>query len=406
MIKKYRIRFIVIAMCSTAVVLLLILGAINYYNYVKIDESSDVILNIIVKNGGEFPTKFTPGADGYENASGITLETPFEARYFSATTTKDGEIISLNLKKIAAITPEDAAKYLETVSRRKKTSGRIDGYKYAVAERGSNKLYVFLDCNRALSSCDAFLLSSVIIGTIGLIGVFLLILVLSKAALLPIEESYKKQKAFITNASHDIKTPLTVINTEADLINMDYGKNEYADEIKKQVLKLNALTEKLVFLSKMEELENCPLTDFNVSALMNSVIKPFETIAKNKNLNFTWKIEDDVVAVGNEELISQVFSLVLDNAVKYCSKDGDVSVTLEKSGKQCEVSVFNDVDEIEPGKHPEFFERFYRGDEARNSKKEGNGIGLSVAKAIMENHKGKIFAESKDGKSVTIYLTF
>lgn len=406
MIKKYRIRFIVIAMCSTAVVLLLILGAINYYNYVKIGESSDVILDIIVKNGGEFPTKFTPGADGYENVSGITLETPFEARYFSATTTKQGEVISLNLKKIAAITTEDAAKYLEIVSRRKKTSGRIDGYKYAVAEYEGNKLYVFLDCNRALSSCDEFLLSSVIIGTIGLIGVFLLILILSKAALLPIEESYKKQKAFITNASHDIKTPLTVINTEADLINMDYGKNEYADEIKQQVLKLNALTEKLVFLSKMEELENCPLTDFNVSALMNSVIKPYETIAKNKNLNFTSQIEDDVIAVGNEELISKVFSLVLDNAVKYCSKNGNVSVTLTKSGKQCEVSVFNDVDEIEPGKHPEFFERFYRGDEARNSRKEGNGIGLSVAKAIMENHKGKIFAESKEGKGVTIYLTF
>lgn len=406
MIKKYRIRFIVIAMCSTAVVLLLILGAINYYNYVKIGESSDVILDIIVKNGGEFPTKFTPGADGYENVSGITLETPFEARYFSATTTKQGEVISLNLKKIAAITTEDAAKYLEIVSRRKKTSGRIDGYKYAVAEYEGNKLYVFLDCNRALSSCDEFLLSSVIIGTIGLIGVFLLILILSKAALLPIEESYKKQKAFITNASHDIKTPLTVINTEADLINMDYGKNEYADEIKQQVLKLNALTEKLVFLSKMEELENCPLTDFNVSALMNSVIKPYETIAKNKNLNFTSQIEDDVIAVGNEELISKVFSLVLDNAVKYCSKNGNVSVTLTKSGKQCEVSVFNDVDEIESGKHPEFFERFYRGDEARNSRKEGNGIGLSVAKAIMENHKGKIFAESKEGKGVTIYLTF
>lgn len=406
MIKKYRIRFIVVAMCSTAVVLLLILGAINYYNYVKIDQSSDVILNIIVKNGGEFPTKFTPGVDGYENASGITLETPFEARYFSATTTKNGEIISLNLKKIAAITPEDAAKYLETVSRRKKTSGRIDGCKYAIAERDGGKLYVFLDCNRALSSCDAFLFSSVIIGAIGLIGVFLLILVVSKMALLPIEESYKKQKAFITNASHDIKTPLAVINTEADLINMDYGKNEYSDEIKKQVLKLNALTEKLVFLSKMEELENCPISDFNVSALLNNVIKPYETIAKNKNLNFTCEIESGVVVLGNEELISQVFSLVLDNAVKYCRENGNVFVTLSKSGKQCEVSVFNDVDEIKPGKHPEFFERFYRGDEARNSKKEGNGIGLSVAKAIIENHKGKIFAESKDGKGVTVYLTF
>ncbi len=405
MIKQYRKRFIIIAMCSTAVVLFLILGTINAFNYINANKNSEEILDIIVQNGGEFPTPFTPGANGYEGISGITFETPFEARYFSIEATTDGKIISFNLRKIAAVTTEDAAKYFSAVFKKHKTSGRIDNYKYKSVDINGNKLYVFLDCNRDLSSCDTFLIFSVIIGFIGLIGVFLLILLLSKKALSPIEENYKKQKAFITNASHDIKTPLTVINTEADLINMDYGKNEYTDEIKKQVVKLNALTEKLVLLSKTEEIGNYTFSDVDLSKLLEGVCQTYENVAKCKSLDFNYDLAPDLSISGNAELLRQAFSLLLDNAVKYCAANGNISLSLAKNGKQCYICIYNEVSDISVGKHPEFFERFYRGNEARSGEKEGNGIGLSVVYAIIETHKGKITAESKDGKSILITVS-
>lgn len=390
MIKKYRKKFILIAMCSVAAVLVLILGAINLFNYVETTKRSNRILDLLCENGGEFPSVFIP--ENSISGGGITDETPFEARYFTAVIDEKDKLHALNMQKVAAITPFEARQYIEEAKSSNKTSGRIADYKYRIIKNDDRYLYVFLDCSKDFYTSGRFLVLSVSIGVIGLIGVFLLLLFLSSVALKPIEKNYEKQKAFITNASHDIKTPLTIINAETDLLNLDYGENEYTDEIKKQIKKLVSLTDKLVFLSKAEEIGNYQLTPLDVSSLIKEVSEDYKNLAKAKNVDFSVKLSDDIYIYGNKELLTQAFCLLFDNALKYTPENGKATATLSKSGKQCRILFTNDAENIKIGNHDEFFERFYRGDKSRNSEKGGNGIGLSVVKAITDIHKGKISA--------------
>lgn len=392
MIKKYRKKFILIAMCSVAAVLVLILGAINLFNYVETTKRSNRILDLLCENGGEFPSIFIP--ENTISGNGITNETPFEARYFTAVIDEKDKLYALNMQKVAAITPFEARQYIAKAKNSNKTSGRINDYKYRIIKNDNRYLYVFLDCSKDFYVVGRFLVLSALMSIIGLIGVFLLLLFLSSVALKPIEKNYEKQKAFITNASHDIKTPLTIINAETDLLNLDYGENEYTDEIKKQIKKLSSLTDKLVFLSKAEEIGNYQLTPLDVSSLIKNVAEDYKNSAKAKNVNFFVNLSDNIYIYGNKELLTQAFSLLFDNVLKYTPENGKTTVALTKNGKQCRILFTNDAENITIGNHDEFFERFYRGDKSRNSEKGGNGIGLSVVKAITDIHKGKISAFS------------
>lgn len=401
MFKKYRKKFIIVAMCSVAAVLFIILGSINLFNYVQTNARSDAILDILVENDGEFPLPVGPN---YGNG-GLSGETPFEARYFTATVDiESGKILVTDLRRIFEVTKNQADEYVYSVMKKDAKRGRINGFKYAVVEKNGLALYVFLDCQNTLFAVNLFAFLSVIMGVIGLIGVFLLILLLSKLALLPVEESYKKQKSFITNAGHDLKTPLAVINAEVDLLNMDYGKNEYTEEIKNQTEKLARLTEKLIFLAKAEEPSAYPFSKFDLSSSLKKVIATYEKIFISEGFDFSYSVEDGAQINGNEELIESCFSLIFDNALKYTDENGKITVSLKKANKR-QIVFYNDAKGLKQGDREELFERFYREDSSRSGLKQGNGIGLSVVKTIIENHKGKVSANAdENGLTVTITL--
>lgn len=387
-------------MCSVAAVLLLIIGIMNVSNYLQISESADVVMQILVDNDGEFP------ATAFPSDRNMTAEAPFEARYFSVRVDAVTNENKYNMLKIAAVTTQKAAEYVAYISSHGLTDGMIDGYRYRVkTTTEGDTLYIFLDVNDDLNTFRTFLFGSLTIGTAGLVVVFILIYFLSKWVLKPVEESYHKQKAFITNVSHDIKTPLTVIGAEADVIDMEYGENEYTDEIKTQVEKLTGLTEKLIFLSRMEETEKTVLTDLNISELATDVIKPYYTEAKAKNLTLEEDIQPDVIIKGNEELMRRLFALILDNAMKYTTDPGIIKIRLKKQ-KQCSITFYNTCAGMQAGNHDEFFERFYRGDKSRCGSTPGNGIGLSVAKLIAEMNNAQITAESDKNDEIVFKVTF
>ncbi len=379
-------------MCSVTAVLVLTIGGINLFNFVKLNENSDRIIAIIADNGGEFP--FADEKPQKPNGGGITPETPFETRYFSVLFDESGTISQLNMQNIASVSAEKAIGYASNVYNGTKTKGLIDGYKYLKTEKDGQTSIIFLDCQKDLFTLNTFLLWSALMGVGGLIAVLLLILLLSKIALKPAEESYFKQKAFITNAGHDLKTPLTVINAEADVLELDYGKNESTQEIKKQVSVLNSLIQKLIFLSKMQEVENYELTDFDLSTALNDVLAGYTNVFTSKGFTFSSNVQPNVKVKGNEELLTRAFGLLLDNALKYTEAGGKVDVSLTKTNKNAKIVFYNDAKGLDAGKHDELFERFYRGDKSRKS--DGNGIGLSVVKAIVEINKGKITAEMSD----------
>ena len=402
MIKKLRRKFILIAMCSMIFVLGTIVTVINVLNYQKTDNYSNRIISLLTDNEGGFPKDFPVRPN---QGDGMTPETPFEARFFSVMLDEQGDVVFSDVRQIAAITPQTAEEYAKTLYQDSKTAGMYDDYKYRAKETDKGTLYIFLDCTREMNSFRGFLQTSILISLGGLAVVFILIIIFSHIALKPVEESYQKQKHFITNASHDVKTPLTIINAGAEVIELEHGEVEWTKEIKKQTERLTALTDKLVFLSRMdEENQKIEIREFNLSELICEAIEPYENIATSKGFSFSFDCQSNIVYKGNEEMLSQAIALLMDNALKYTNEQGQISISLKKTVKGIELRFKNTADSVKEGNNNEIFERFYRSEQSRNSKTGGHGIGLSVVKAIISAHKGKISAYSSDGKSMEFLI--
>ena len=331
----------------------------------------------------------------------MSPETPFELRYFSVKLNTDGGVLAVDTSKIAAVDAVKAEKYAKEIFTEGKEKGFIDSYKYMIGStEDGNLIYVFLDADRELKSFRAFLISSLVITALGILTVMTLVILLSGVALKPIIESYEKQKRFITDAGHEMKTPLTVISANAEIIEMENGDSQWVTGIKNQVSKLADLTEKLVILSKMEEGARLEMNDFSLSEAFFDTCDQYKSIALSKGVRFDLAIAEDVRVVGNENEIRRCITLVLDNAFRYVDENGYVSVKIQSLTNGAELRFSNSTNGVQKGSLDNWFDRFYRTDVSRNSDTGGSGIGLSVVKAIVLAHGGTVKAHSHDGVTV------
>lgn len=405
MIKKIRYKFILASMIALTLVITIIVGTINIIGYINIIKTADEKLELISNNNGIFPTA-RPSNDK-KNDYNLSPEAPFETRYFSVIVRKNGDIFGVNIDKIAAIDELSAITYTKEIMKNKKDKGFINNYRFIVKENNNQKIYVFVDCNSDLNTFHNFLYGSIILSILGITTIFVLVLILSKIIVKPIEESYKKQKHFITDASHDLKTPLTVIDASADVLEMEIGENEWVCSIKEQVTKLSKLTENLLLLSKMsEENQKLVFTDFSLSEVLLEAIKPFQSVAISQNKSIITEIPSNISFCGDINLIAQLFTLLMDNALKYSDLNGQIKISLEEKNKTKRITFYNTVENIEIGNLNYLLDRFYRNDKSRNSNTGGHGIGLSIAKSIIDTHTGKININSTDGKSITFVIVF
>lgn len=375
---------------------------------------------------------------------GISPESQFDTRYFTVTINSKGEVENIDTSKIASVSSENAAEYAKKLWKSGKKgdgkSGFADNCKYLTVDEDGSTMYIFLSCQRELSTIKTYILASVGISVFGLLVVFVMIYFFSGKILKPVLESYEKQKRFITDASHEIKTPLTIIDANTEVLEMMEGENEWTSSTRKQIARLTSLTEKLVFLSRMdEEATKLEMLEFSLSDAILDTAEPFKAVARTKGKKLTIDVTDKILYTGDEKTIRQLVSILLDNAIKYsgcssvscengnvnkdninktylnkttqtqnnCVTAGDmapeIELTMRPSGKNRIITVWNTVDDtanIKKGRQDMLFERFYRTDASRNSKTGGFGIGLSAAYAIVKAHKGKITAESKDGRSI------
>lgn len=370
---------------------------------------------------------------------GISPESQFDTRYFTVTINSKGDVENIDTSKIASVSSENAAQYAKKLWKSGKKgdgkNGFSESFKYMTVGEGGSTMYIFLSCQRELSTIRTYVLASVGISVFGLAVVFVMIYFFSGKILKPVSESYEKQKRFITDASHEIKTPLTIIDANTEVIEMMERENEWTISTRKQVARLTSLTEKLVFLSRMdEEATKLEMLEFSLSDAILDTAEPFKAIARTKGKKLTIDVTDGILYTGDEKTIRQLVSILLDNAMKYsgCSSVSfeksninkknlnkttqtqndcvttidtapEIELTMKPSGKNRIITVWNTVDEtanIKKGRQDMLFERFYRTDTSHNSKTGGFGIGLSAAYAIVKAHKGKITAESKDGRSI------
>ena len=462
MIKKLRKRFIAITMLSVVLVFTIIIGSINIAAYRNEMSRADAKLNALAEGGGTFE-RFLPeeGGDRFPNrqaggttegsisdsttegavsastiqakdsgevppplneerpgvgrgalfpffflgkdrGAGINAETPFNTRYFTVTFDDRSEVSSVNTDNIAAVSAEEAKALARELLQSRKSRGFSGNYKYTATDVDDGTMYIFLDCGQELSSFRAFLQISIAVSLLGSALIFILVFFLSKIVVKPMAESYEKQKRFITDASHEIKTRLAIIEANTEVIELESGESQWTESTRNQITRLTALTEKLVFLSRMEEEgSHLELSDFNLSEAVEETAESFLGVAEANEKLLQIEVTPEITYHGDEGMLRQMVSLLTDNALKYSNDNGQIKVTLNKHGKHPVLTVWNTAEGIEKGNLNILFERFYRKDGSRSTRTGGHGIGLSVVQAIVNAHKGKITAESTDGQSVT-----
>lgn len=412
MIRRLRIKLIFACMLSLLLVLGVIFCTVGILNYTKIVADADSILTILRENDGSFPMgdhsqSNTDFLDDHPRGDHrFSAELPYESRYFSVFLPADGSVISVNTGKIAAVDTTTAIDYAQSVVTEGNAQGFVEDYRYTVYTVGDEIHIVFLDYGREMGSFRTFLFSGVAVSLIGLLAVLLLLIFLSGRIVKPFSENYEKQKQFITDAGHELKTPLTIIDADAEVLEMDIGENEWLADIQMQTKRLAQLTNSLIQLSRMEEQPQIEKIEFPISDVVEETVETFQALAKTQNKNLSSKIQPMLSMNGDEKAIRQLVAILMDNAVKYSDEGGRIEIALEKKKNSIQLSVFNTARDISKENLPHFFDRFYRADQSRNSKTGGYGLGLSIASAIVAAHRGKIGATTQDEKSLLIIATF
>ena len=392
-IRKLRKKFIMAAMASITIVMFVLATLINGVNYIS--NRSDIYntLNYITENGGSIPVEMST-----INDPGDSPEFRYQTRYFSVVLDDEGNEVSANTKNIAAVDEDTAVSYAQLVYRRFFKFGSYKDYYYETSSTSEGTLVVFLDCQIRINSYYRLFYGSLFICFGGLIIVFLIIYFLSNRLIQPEIENVEKQKMFITNASHELKTPLAVIRANTELSEMIGGRTEWTESTLKQVDRLDGLVKNLVSLSRASEQEDTGIISLvNVSKAVDEVAGNLESVAEKEKKTLVRQIQDGIVMKTDENAVTQLTRLLLDNAIKYCDDSGTITVALSRKGKPMTLVVSNSFAEGKNTDFSRFFERFYRQDESHNVDKGGYGIGLSIAQNIVRRFKGNISASWKDG---------
>lgn len=419
--RRLRRKFILVAMGAVTVVLTLIIAGINIVNYSHVCKMADARLDYILTgkggidweeeprtdlgNGGDANTGMVADGDRagarVGHFEGMTAESPFDTRYFTVTLV-DGQVVDVNTARIAAVGAKRAARIATELDSKGLTSGFSGNYRYTIAAQGEKTTYVFVDCSRELASFHSFLSASVAISCIGWLAVLAIVTVASGAVIRPMVESYSKQKRFVTDASHEIKTPLAVIDAANEVQEIESGESEWTQSIHEQVARLTALTERLVFLARMDEgSAGFTMASIDLSEAVDKAAAPFESVAVSRGKRLSMSVATGVRAHADAAAVTQVVELLLDNATRYASEGSVIELSLRAvsrgAGKgSAELVVSNAVDELPEGDLDRLFDRFYRADVSRSSKTGGSGVGLSVVRAIAEAHGGSATVSGHD----------
>ena len=406
MIYRLQKKFILICTVSVLLVIALVFGVILMLSVSSMNKNVDLLADRVSEGGGRFPSSFDelPPPDrippkSNQNFGFISPETPFSTRHFSVFFDSSGRVERTLTESIYAINADTAIEYAQGALKSGNERGWISSYRYKVISFDKGYGVVFVDGSMIRSA----MMQAMTIAGIVLLGcaalVLILIFLLSKKAVKPIAESYEKQRRFVTDANHELKTPLTLIMANVEIAELELGKNEWLDDIRAEGHRMAELVNQLVALSRMDEYgQQINVTEVDFGELVSDTVSEFEILARDKKKTLSASIDTDIICFGDEALLHRLVGILLDNAVKYCDVGGEISVTLRK-GKRVILSVENTysaVDEIELSR---LFDRFYRADKAR-SYSGGYGVGLSMAKAIVENHKGEISSYKKDASHI------
>ena len=382
-------------------VFVLLFSTIYLLTYLQTNIALDSLADIISENNGVFPEHFVPPEDQQLRPQRINSETPFTTRFFTVRYNASGQLLSVDLRSVASVTKEEAAHYAEKALGRDRERGWIDNYRYKIYQTDDGSAVVFINGSGTKDMNQSFLLAASLVFIAGSLVVLLVVILTSKRMVKPVAESYEKQKQFITDANHELKTPLTLIRTNLDIMEAETGSSEWLSDVREETGIMTELVNQLVELARMDEEQiKLDMQPFNLSDMALDIVSVFEGAICRSGKSFVTNISPEIVYMGNEAAIRRLFSILLDNASKYCDPDGVIRVTLEKGkGRRPVIAVDNTYTAVCGIELNRLFDRFYRADKARTYGS-GFGIGLSMAKAIVQKHHGEISAANLDNRTI------
>lgn len=401
MIYRLRKKFILISATSILIVFTAIFSMMCLVSFLQLNRTMDLLTDAIASNDGEFPefetaVRLLPSGGLSSYVDVITEETKFSTRFFTVWLDKEEQVNGVNVDAVFSISEEQAREYAVAAVEKKKERGWISVYRYKRFQTGEETAVVFVNGAMHRTMAGRFLLTSFLVlfgsGVI-ILGLFIL---LSKRAVKPVAESYEKQKQFITDANHELKTPLTLILSNLEIVEEEIGKNEWLDDIRIEGERMGMLVNQLVTLSRMDEEQSVlAMERFDLSNAVEDTVSEFQPLAEERDKTLTAEIEPSIIYRGEENLIRRLVSILLDNAVKYCDPGGQITLSVSKRRHPVLVveNTYRDVDQIALEK---LFDRFYRADKARTFDG-GFGVGLSIARGIARQHHGDISVYKKNG---------
>ncbi len=449
MVKTLQKKFVRTAMIAVTVLLIVMIGAINiwyiYSTYSDAQRLAHMLSNSngILQNTGDFQVPDGTGGDKVWSADNnflfgrreFTLDNAMAARFFFVLFSESGAITEVGVDQISSVTEEEARAFAQEVYDGTKNSGITNGFMYVkedhagmpkemlqpqdnISEEQSQlgssaagdmpeeqpyTIVVFMDISTQIQSIQSVLLITLFIGSASWIGMLLFVILLSKRAIRPIAENIERQKQFVTNAGHEIKTPLAIILANTDAMELIKGETKWTKNIRAQVNRLSGLMQNLLTLAKMDEADlQLQMSELSVKEITEETVQSFAQSAEDKHIEVRMNLED-IRVKGNYETVSQLIGILMDNAVKYTPDGGSITWNIRKQGKYCLIEEKNLIDPATREDDPNrLFDRFYRSDKARTQKNGGYGIGLSAAKSIAAANKGDISA-SYDGQKYIVF---
>lgn len=412
MIKVLQRKFVISSMTAVSILLLALLGAINISNIIiTLSQAENTLSDIIQAEVQQISQPhINPGNQGNQIFGGEPKPFPemnMTSLFFVARFDDFGEIVQVDTSKIVGMTEDEAKALALQAWNSSESEGKISGFKYASETGGAGKVYVFLDVSYQTYSVISVLFLSVFIGLVCWVLMLILIIFLSKRAIKPIAENIERQKQFVTDAGHEIKTPLSIILANTDALELHNGENKWSKNIRAQTVRLNGLMQNLLTLARIDEsrIDETKET-FSLNEAVEQTSNMFLEMLSPKNLTMRKYFREEININANRELISRLVSILLDNAVKYARRGSEIGIELYKNDRTITLAVVNQCDNLPDCPPEKLFDRFYRGNSARTQKSGGYGIGLSAAASIAELHKGSIKAIYEGGSTIIFKAEF
>lgn len=413
MIKVLQKKFVFTAMIAVSILLFILLGIINVVNIVMVRTETDKTLAMISEADGNFdhiqpPPNATPPFD-FRIEPKDERDKFLSSNFFIVRLNGNGQIVFTDVSRTSLVDETSAEELALRVLGEGRSAGKAGKYRYQISSSrmGNETVIVFLDTSEEILSYVRVLFLSGGIGIVCWILMLFMVMFLSKKAIRPIVENIERQKQFVTNAGHEIKTPLAIILANTEAMELYNGENKWSKNIREQTVRLNGLMKNLLFLAKMDEsAAEIIKTEISLSELVSENVRVFAESLNLRSIILQTEIQPNVIIKANKEQMSQLISILLDNASKYTNDSGTVIVSLQKSDKRIKLLIKNSCEKLLDTPPDKMFDRFYRDDKARTQKTGGYGIGLSVARSIVEANKGSITAgyENPNFVSFTVRL--